>query len=299
MISLKRNNAGSLVPAIGLRNRETSIYRPNQTEDFRVSRSKFSDFMTCRRCFYLDRVKGLDEPGMPGWALNSATDELLKREFDICRENQRPHRLFKEYDLEHVVPFKHEEMDQWRNALAGGILHRFEDTNFILSGGVDDIWFNTKTEELIVVDYKSQASLNPVETCSYLRNVYHEGYKLQMDFYNYLLNCKGYKTSPTSYFLVVNADRTVEGFHGKMIFSETLIPYENNTSWIPEKIRAMIALMNQDKVPEGHESCENCAYARQRTLNESNSNKTSDEIQEQMADELINALNAHTKEHGH
>ena len=84
-----------------------------------------------------------------------------------------------------------------------------------------------------------------------------------------------------------------------MIFSETLIPYENKTSWIPEKIRAMIALMNQDKVPEGHESCENCAYARQRTLNESNSNKTSDEIQEQMADELINALNAHTKEHGH
>ena len=125
MISLKRNNAGSLVPAIGLRNRETSIYRPNQTEDFRVSRSKFSDFMTCRRCFYLDRVKGLDEPGMPGWALNSATDELLKREFDICREKQIPHRLFKEYDLEHIVPFKHEEMDQWRNALAGGILHRF------------------------------------------------------------------------------------------------------------------------------------------------------------------------------
>ena len=78
MISLKRNNTGSLIPATGLRNRETSIYRPNQTEDFRVSRSKFSDFMTCRRCFYLDRVKGLDEPGMPGWALNSATDELLK-----------------------------------------------------------------------------------------------------------------------------------------------------------------------------------------------------------------------------
>ena len=77
MISLKRNNTGSLVPAVGLRNRETSIYRPNQTQDFRVSRSKFSDFMTCPRCFYLDRVKGLDEPGMPGWALNSATDEHI------------------------------------------------------------------------------------------------------------------------------------------------------------------------------------------------------------------------------
>ena len=96
MISLKRNSAGTLIPASGVRSREISIYKPNQTEDFKVSRSKFSDFLTCSRCFYLDRVRGLDEPGMPGWALNSATDELLKREFDICRENQRPHRLFKE-----------------------------------------------------------------------------------------------------------------------------------------------------------------------------------------------------------
>jgi len=120
-----------------------------------------------------------------------------------------------------------------------------------------------------------------------------------MDFYNYLLNCKGYKTSPTSYFLVVNADRTAEGFHGKMIFSETLIPYENNTSWIPAKIREMITLMNQKEVPLGNESCENCAYARQRASHELNKSKTSEEIHEQMADELINALNAHTKEHGH
>ena len=93
---------------------------------------------------------------------------------------------------------------------------------------------------------------------------------MQLDFYNYLLNCMGYKTAPISYLLVVNADKTVEGFHGKMIFSETLIPYENKTSWIPEKIREMIALINQEEVPVGHESCENCAYARQRASHESN-----------------------------
>ena len=264
MISLKRNAAGQLVPASGKRSTERSSYKPNQKADFRVSRSKFSDFLSCPRCFYMDRVLGLAEPGMPGWALNSATDELLKKEFDVCREKQMPHRLFKEYDLEHVVPYKHEEMDQWRDALRGGILQRFEDTNFILSGGVDDIWLNTKTEELIVVDYKSQASLDPVETCAYLRNVYHQGYKLQMDFYNYLLNCKGYKTSAISYFLVVNADRTVEDFNGKMIFSETLIPYENDVSWIPNKVKEMIKTMNSNTLPDSHESCENCAYARQR-----------------------------------
>ena len=151
----------------------------NQANDFKISRSKFSDFLTCPRCFYMDRVLGLDGPGTPGWALNSATDELLKREFDVCREQQIPHRLFKKNGLEHVVPFQHEEMDAWRDALRGGIIQKFEDTNIILTGGVDDIWLDTKTKELIVVDYKSQASLHEVEPISYLNNVYQILYHLK------------------------------------------------------------------------------------------------------------------------
>jgi len=265
MISLKRNSRGELIPATGRRSTERSSYKPNQKDDFKISRSKFSDFLTCPRCFYMDRVLGLAEPSTPGWALNSATDELLKREFDVCREKQIPHRLFERYGLDHVVPFKHNEMDTWRDALRGGIIQKFEDTNIILTGGVDDIWLNTKTQELIVVDYKSQASMNEVEPVSYLNNVYHEGYKLQMDFYNYLLNCRGFKTSSISYFLVVNADRTADGFYEQMKFSETLIPYKNDVSWIPKKLREMIKTMNSNTVPDSHESCENCAYAKVRT----------------------------------
>ena len=108
MISLKRNSRGELVPATGRRSTDRNIYKPNQANDFKISRSKFNDFLTCPRCFYMDRVLGLSEPGTPGWALNSATDELLKREFDVCREKQIPHRLFKSNGLEHVVPFQHE-----------------------------------------------------------------------------------------------------------------------------------------------------------------------------------------------
>ena len=266
MISLKRNSKGELAPAPGKRSTSSTIYKPNQKEDFKLSRGKFSDFLSCPRCFYMDRVLGLAEPGMPGWALNSATDELLKKEFDECREKQIPHRLFKGYGLEHVVPFKHEEMDAWRDSMRRGLTYRFEDSNIILSGGVDDIWQDTKTKELIVVDYKSQASSEKVETESYLSGVYHQGYKIQMDFYNYLLQGMGYKTSPTSYFLVVNADKTVNGFNGNMRFSETLIPYNHDTSWVHEKVRDMIKLMNKEIVPERHESCENCAYAKERAL---------------------------------
>ena len=63
MLSLKRN--GKLVDALGTWNRISSVYTRNQAELFRISRSKFTDFLNCTRCFYLDRVKGLISPSRP------------------------------------------------------------------------------------------------------------------------------------------------------------------------------------------------------------------------------------------
>jgi hypothetical protein len=183
MISLKRNSKKELVPATGLRTRASSVYSPNQKEDFKISRSKFNDFLTCQRCFYFDRVKGVVSPSTPGWTLNETTDLLLKKEFDLCREQEIPHRICEQYNLNHIVPFKHEDMDKWRDALRHGLKINFKDTNIILSGGVDDIWIDTKTNKLIIVDYKSQAKINSVSTEEYLSDAYHEGYKIQMDFF--------------------------------------------------------------------------------------------------------------------
>ena len=106
MIDLKRNSKKIPVKASGLRARETSSYKPNQTTDFKISRGRFFNFLICKRCFYLDRVKGLDPPGTPGWTLNETTDILLKKEFDHCRERQIPHRLFAPNGLSHVVTSK-------------------------------------------------------------------------------------------------------------------------------------------------------------------------------------------------
>ena len=121
MVSLKRNSKLELVEAKGKRTRSSSIYTPGQLDDFKISRGKFSTFITCPRCFYLDRVVGLAEPGMPGWTLNETTDLLLKKEFDICRDQQIPHRLFAKYGLDHFVPFKHEAMDDWRDSSEKGV----------------------------------------------------------------------------------------------------------------------------------------------------------------------------------
>lgn len=268
MLDLKRNSKYQLVEATGKRTRKSSIYTPKQTEDFKISRSKFADFLICPRCFYLDRVGGLDAPGTPGWALNEATDILYKREFDACRKDQTPHRLFEQHGLNHFVPYQHPEIDKWRDSMHHGLSTRFGSSNIILFGGVDDIWLNKESNRLIVVDYKSQSTEREITPYSYLNGVFKQGYKMQMDFYVYLLHEMGFKLHQDAYFVVCNGDRTSSGFNGRMNFDEYLIPYEWNIEWIHNKVIDMIDCMNSETLPSSNESCKNCAYSKQRAFHE-------------------------------
>jgi hypothetical protein len=68
---------------------------------------------------------------------------------------------------------------------------------------------------------KSRASSEKVETESYFADFYHQGYKIQMDFYNCLLQGMGFKTSTASYFLVVNASKIVHEFNGNQFLSDS------------------------------------------------------------------------------
>tara|TARA_Y100000589_G_C27137447_1_gene623145 strand:- start:231 stop:1049 length:819 start_codon:yes stop_codon:yes gene_type:complete len=263
MINLKRNNKKHPVPASGLRIRKHSIYSPNQINDFKVSRGKFNDYLSCPKCFYLDRVKGLDPPGTPAWTLNETTDLLLKKEFDSCREKQISHRIMHENKLNNIVPFKNENIDIWRDSLHGGLRVRYKNSNIILTGGVDDIWQDTKTKKLIIVDYKSQAKNGLVLIEDYLNDPYHESYKIQMDFYSYLLKKLGFEVHSTSFFLVCNANRQKKDFNKIMQFEEYLIPYKWDDSWIDKSIDSMIQLMNNYEIPEANPCCKNCAYSDQ------------------------------------
>jgi len=270
MISLKRNRYGIPVEATGLRSNSSSRFIPNTNNPFKISRSKFNDFLTCMRCFYLDRVMGIISPSMPGWTLNETVDLLLKKEFDLCRDFQIPHRIFYKYGLDNVVPFKHNDLDKWRDSLHHGLNYKLKGTNITLFGGIDDVWFNQEEENLIVVDYKSQSNKRAVTTEHYLAGVFHQSYKVQLEFYAYLLNKMGFDVSNTGYFYVCNADREANSFEGKMGFDETLVPYELNISWIEPKISEMLSVLNSYEIPSANPSCENCAYARQRTTAEHN-----------------------------
>ena len=80
--------------ATGLKKATKWTYKLNQETDFKISRGKYDNYKDCPRCFYLKIVKGFQEPGMPQFKLNELTDTLLKKEFDQCRKDQKPHRKF-------------------------------------------------------------------------------------------------------------------------------------------------------------------------------------------------------------
>ena len=149
-------------------------------------------------------------------------------------------------------------MDKWRDALRNGLMANFH--NIILTGGVDDIWQNTDTKELIIVDYKSQANTREVEPISYLSNAYHEGYKIQMDIYVHILRNMNFKVSDTTYFMVCNGEKSFDKFDNKINFTTTLVPYKANSKWIPAKIKEMKEVLDQEVIPEINNECEKSIY---------------------------------------
>src|SRR3989344_1374487 len=135
--------------------RKRNLFEPGAKIPFRISRSKIDLFLNCPRCFYLGRRLGVAQPpGFP-FSLNSAVDKLLKKEFDLHRAKETAHPLMKEYGLD-LVPFTHEKLEEWREALGGGIQYLDPETNLIITGAIDDVWADAK-KELSIVDYKATA----------------------------------------------------------------------------------------------------------------------------------------------
>ena len=243
----------------GFRTRKTSFYQNDSDKPFIISRSKFSNFIDCPRCFYLDRVKGLKEPSMPGWALNSAVDDLLKKEFDKHRKEKSPHPIMKQYGL-NFIPYDHPDIDKWRQSLSSGISYLDKETNLIIKGGIDDVWYDLDKEELVVVDYKAQSNNTPVETEAYLEGKYHQGYKRQMDIYVHILRNMDFKVSNTTYFMVCNGEKTNAFFKNRIDFKTVLVPYKSDTSWIPSKIVEMKKTLDKKEIPDYNIECESCVY---------------------------------------
>lgn len=234
--------------------RTKGLYDPSSPEPFKLSRSKIDLFLSCPRCFYFDRRLGVARPpGFP-FALNSAVDHLLKLEFDIHRANGTKHPLIEKYGVD-AQPAAHADLDKWRHNFSG-VQYLHKPTNLLIFGAIDDLWINSKGE-YIVVDYKSTSKS---EEITELNKDWQDGYKRQMEVYQWLLRQNGYKVSSTGYFVYCNGQTDRKAFDGKLEFDVTLIAYEGDDSWVEGAVENAHKCLQSDECPESGKDCDYCAY---------------------------------------
>ncbi|MFA5287633.1 MAG: PD-(D/E)XK nuclease family protein [Candidatus Omnitrophota bacterium] len=236
--------------------RTKNLFDPQSKAPFKLSRTKIELFVNCPRCFYLDRRLGVGQPPGYPFALNSAVDKLLKKEFDFYRERQKAHPLMEVNGIK-AVPFKHEKLDYWRDALRGGIEYLHVPTNLLLCGGIDDIWV-TPSGELFIVDYKSTSKEEEVN----IDADWQVSYKRQMEIYQWLFRHNGFNVSPTGYFVYCNGLTGKESFEARLDFDIKIIPYLGDDSWLEAKIIQMHECLVSPKVPDCGADCDYCKYRK-------------------------------------
>jgi len=234
--------------------RVKNIYDPSSPDSFKLSRSKIELYVDCPKCFYLDRRLGVGRPPGYPFALNSAVDALLKKEFDLLRAEKKKHPLIEKYGVD-AIPVEHESLEDWRNNFRG-IQFLHEATNLLITGAIDDLWKNSKGE-YIIVDYKATSKNEEIIA---LDKEWQISYKRQMEIYQWLLRKNGYEVSDTGYFVYCNGRTDLDKFDGKLEFDLTLIPYDGNDDWVENVIKEIHKCLNSDSIPGSNEDCDYCAY---------------------------------------
>jgi hypothetical protein len=242
-------------------------YNPNRSAswnygggNWKLSRSKIDLFSECPRCFYINNKLGIKRPSIPAFQLNKAVDHLLKQEFDVHRNGNTKHPLQEEYNID-ARPAKHEKMGEWRNNFRG-VQYLHEPTGLLVSGAIDDLWINSAGEH-IVVDYKATAKAEPVTELS---GRWHEGYKRQIEVYQWLLRRNGLTVSHTGYFVYCTGKFDREAFDKKIEFDVVLIPYIGDDAWVEPTLHKIKQCLESDAAPAPGAQCEYCAwwYARNK-----------------------------------
>ncbi len=230
-----------------------SVQTKNSPKPQKLSRTKIENFVRCPLCFYLDVRLGVRQPAGYPFNLNSAVDHLLKKEFDVHRAQGEKHPLMEAYGID-AVPYEHAELDRWRQNFVG-VQYLYEPENFLLTGAVDDVWVSPKGE-LHVVDYKATSKDSEVD----INADWQQGYKRQIEIYQWLLRRNGFTVSDVGYFVYANGRRDAEAFDGKLEFNVKIIPYKGDDGWIEGTIKKIASCLRSDVFPAQNADCEYCKY---------------------------------------
>jgi hypothetical protein len=153
------------------------------------------------------------------------------------------------------VPFKHKDIEAWRDALHKGITAPLRGTTLFITGGIDDVWVNSKGE-LLIADYKATSKNEEVN----LDADWQIAYKRQVEIYQWLFRQNGFKVNSTAYFVYCNGDKSGDAFGARLDFSIRLLPYEGKTDWIEPSLQDLHRCLISDSLPLPSDGCFHCSY---------------------------------------
>lgn len=213
-------------------------------KSIKLSPSTINLMLECKRCFWLQLVKGIKRPETIFPSLPNGMDLILKKHFDRfmernelppeIRESCKDCRLFSDKNL----------LEVWRNNRKG-IEFIDKGSGVLLHGAVDNILVS-KNGKLIVLDYKTRGF--PVKEDT------HEYYQTQMDIYNFLLRKNNYKTEDYTYLLFYYPKEVLET--GEVIFDTELRKIKINVNEGEKAFNDAVELIKGEEPEENCEWCE-------------------------------------------
>ncbi|MBI2507840.1 PD-(D/E)XK nuclease family protein [Candidatus Woesearchaeota archaeon] len=213
--------------------------------NYKLSPSTINLMLECKRCFWLQIVKGIKRPQGPFPSLPSGMDLILKKHFDRFMEKDKLPPEIRETCKDCKLFNDKKLLEIWRNNRKGiGFIDK--NTGILLHGAVDNILIS-KNGKLVVLDYKTRGF--PVKEDT------HEYYQLQMDLYNFLLRKNNYETEDFTYLLFYYPKEVLET--GEVIFDTELVKMKINVKEGEKAFNDAVALINGDIPEEKCEWCEN------------------------------------------
>ena len=227
----------------------------------KISRFAVELYINCKRCFVLSYKFNVKLRTLP-FTLNSAVDNLCKNEFDFYRKLEKPHPIFNEYNID-AVPFKHDDMDKWRNNRIG-ISYQNKEKGYHFHGAVDDVWVKPNGE-LLISDVKSTSKNNFNWEETWKKYDYPKGYKRQLEMYQWLFRKNGFKVSNKAFLLYFNGLKYEKSFNQTLKFESYSIELSCEDDWVERVILEAKNQLEADELPKGEIDCENCRYIKKRS----------------------------------
>ena len=99
---------------------------------------------------------------------------------------------------------------------------------------------------------------------------WQDGYKRQMEIYQWLFRKNGFAVLPIGYFVYCNGNADAAAFDARLEFDIKVIPYVGNTDWVEATIVNMKKCLMDKNIPAASVECDYCAYFNKRAQHEKN-----------------------------